>query len=309
MFGRVAMIKNLRIISVVLISLILAIACIANGCSRDDIPLIGNPEKSEKALKTYAEAVDDLKNKDDFDLKITTSVELKEIDCSLSAFNSILKKVVNHRLGNIEDDIAEFSFRNGVLTDDNTIVPKNIVQPVNSEISEYLFSGVTSSYIYSDDHVRSIFFTIGEEAASIDEIMRVFETLKDDVGADFGKYDIHKQYPEIGALAKNHSNFIDIMSVAPRVKKLLDANNNYENLKKDLPSGFGDFGKTTKIENGTCHIGETSVTAMIDDKGRMLSVVFRAPLGMDVNVTLIHNSFKAFVRFEISETYEFSYSD
>lgn len=303
------MIKNLKIINVVLISLILAIACIANGCSRDDIPLIGNPEKSEKALKTYAEAVDDLKNKDDFDLKITTSVELKEIDCSLSAFNSILKKVVNRRLGNIEDDIAEFSFRNGVLTDDNTIAPKNIIQPVNSEISEYLFSGVTSSYIYSDDHVHSIFFTIGEEAASIDDIMSVFETLKDDVGADFGKYDIHKKYPEIGALAKNHSNFIDIMSVAPRVKKLLDANNNYENLKKDLPSGFGDFGKTTKIENGTCHIGETSVMAMIDDKGRMLSVVFRAPLGMDVNVTLIHNNFKAFVSFEISETYEFSYSD
>lgn len=309
MFGRVTMIKNFKISNAVLISLILVIACVANGCSKDDIPLIGNPEKSEKALKVYAEAVDDLKNKDNFDLKITTSVKLKEIDCSLSALNSILKRVVNHRLGNIEDDIAEFSFRNGVLTDDNTIVPKNIVQPVNSEISEYLFNGVTSSYIYSDNHAHNIFFTIGEEAASIDEVMSVFETLKDDVGADFGKYDIHKQYPEINALAKNHSNFIDIMSVAPRVKKLLNANNNYENIKQDLPPGFSDFGKTTKKENGTCHIGETSVTAMIDDKGRMLSVVFRAPLGMDVNGTLIHNSFKAFVSFEISQTYEFSYVD
>ncbi len=153
------------------------------------------------------------------------------------------------------------------------------------------------------------FFTIGEEAASIDEIMNVFEKLKDEVGTDFGKYDIHKEYPEIESLAKYHSNFIDIMSVAPRIKNLINANNNHEHSEDDFTHDYGDFGKTTQIENGTCHIGESAVTASIDDKGRLVNVSFRVPLGMDVGVRMFHNSFKAVVSFEICQTYEYSYPD
>ncbi|MDE5671101.1 MAG: hypothetical protein K2I14_06535 [Eubacterium sp.] len=301
------MVKFLKMSNAVLISLILIITMFANGCSRDDIPFMGNSEKSEKALKVYTEAIEELKNEEDFDLKLTTSVELKEISCSLSAFNSILKKVVNHRLGEVEDEVVKFSFKDGVLASDNTIVPKNIVQPVNSDINDYLFNGVTSSYIYSENDEHAVYFTIGEEAASIDEIMDVFEELKDEVGTDFGKYDIHKEYPEIDSLAKYHSNFIDIMSVAPRISNLMSANNNHEHSEDDSTRNYGDFGKTTKIENGTCHIGESEVTANIDDKGRMLNVIFKVPLSVDVNVRLLHNSFKAAVKFEICQTYEYSY--
>lgn len=303
------MVKILKISNAVLISLILIITMFANGCSREEIPFMKSSEKSEKALKVYTKAIEELKNEEDFDLKLTTSLELKEISCSLSAFNSILKKVVNHRLGEVEDEVVKFSFKDGVLTNDNTIVPKNIVQPVNSDIDDYLFSGVTSSYIYSENNEHAVFFTIGEEAASIDEIMNTFEKLKDEVGTDFGNYDIHKEYPEINSLAKYHSNFINIMNVASRISHLMLANNKHEHSKDDSTRDYGDFGKTTKIENGTCHIGQSEVIANIDDKGRLRSVIFRVPLGMDVNVLLMHNSFKAVVSFEICQTYEYSYPD
>lgn len=152
------MIKNLKIINAVLISFILIITLFANGCSKEAIPFIGNSEKSEKALQLYTDAVENLKSEEIFDLKLTTSVELEEISCSLSAFDSILKKVVNHRLGDMEDEIEKLSFKNGVLVSDHTIVPKNIVQPVNSDINDYLFSGVTSSYIYSENGSHAVFF-------------------------------------------------------------------------------------------------------------------------------------------------------
>lgn len=301
--------NNLKIRSAVLISLILVISLLAGGCSKDDIPFIGNGDKSEKALKVYAEAVEKLKNEDDFNLKLTTSVELEKIDCSMSLFNSILKKVVDHRLGVIEDEVIEFSFVDGALANDKTIVPENIVQPVNSEINDYYFNGVTSAYMYGESGEYDICFTIGEEVASIDEIMDLFEKLKDEVGADFSNYDIHKEYPEIDALARYHSNFIDIMSVAPRIKNLMDLNNKHEHAEEDLSKDYGDFGKTTRIENGTCHLGETSVIASVDDKGRLKQVIFNSPISMDVNAMIIHNSFKAVVKFEISQTYEYSYAD
>ena len=303
------MIKKLKISSTLLISLILIIALAANGCSRENLPFMGNSEKSEKALKVYTEAVEELKDEENFNLKLTTSIEVKEIDCSLSLLNSILKKVVEHRLGEIEDEVVEFSFADGVLTTDHTIVPENIVQPVNSDINEYFFSGITSSYIADDNGENDIYFTIGEEAASIDEILSVFESIKDEVGTDFSKYNIHDEYPEVDALAKNHSNFIDLMSVAPRIKSLMEMNNDHEHKEDDPEPDYGDFGKTTQIANGTCHIGETGVMAHIDEKNRLSSVVFRCPVGIDVNAIFLHSNFKTVVRFEVSQTYEYSYAD
>ena len=303
------MIKKLKISSTLLISLILIIALAANGCSRENLPFMGNSEKSEKALKVYTEAVEELKDEENFNLKLTTSIEVKEIDCSLSLLNSILKKVVEHRLGEIEDEVVEFSFADGVLTTDHTIVPENIVQPVNSDINEYFFSGITSSYIADDNGGNDIYFTIGEEAASIDEILSVFESIKDEVGTDFSKYNIHNEYPEVDALAKNHSNFIDLMSVAPRIKSLMEMNNDHEHKEDDPEPDYGDFGKTTQIENGTCMLGDTFVTAQLDQDGRLTSVYFNAPLGMEVNIKIFHNQFKAVVRFTISQTYEYSYSE
>lgn len=308
-FKGVNMIKKFKKQSAVFVFFILIIALAANGCSRDDIPFIGNSEKSEKALEVYTEAVENLKNEDNFNLKLTTSVELKEMNCSVSLLNSILKKVVDHRLGKIDDEVIEYSFKNGVLTTDNTIVPKNVVQPVNSDINEYFFDGITSSYIVENDGAHDIYFTIGEEAASVDEIMNVFEEIKDEVGVDFSGYDIHEEYPEIDALAKNHSNFIDLMSVGPRIRSLMELNNNHEHSKDDPEPDYGDFGKTTKIENGTCHIGETLVIAHIDEKDRLSSVTFSSPFSIDVNATVFSNSFKTVVKFGISQTYEYSYAD
>ena len=301
--------KKLKMSSAVLISLILVIALAANGCSREDIPFLGNGEKSEKALKAYAKAVQQLKNEDDFDLKLTTSIELKEINCSLPFLNSILKKVVEHRFGQIEDEVLELSFANGVLKGDNTVVPDNVVQPVNSSINWALFDGVTSSYLDKENDTDTVYFVIGEETATVEEVMTALSELQKEVGTDLSGYDIHKEYPKADALAKYHSNFIDLMSVAPRIKSLMDMNNDHVHSEEDEMPDYGDFGKTTQIENGTCMLGDTFVTAQLDQDGRLTSVYFNAPLGMEVNIKIFHNQFKAVVRFTISQTYEYSYSE
>lgn len=301
--------KNKKFGKPIMVSFIIIIALIFNACSNRTDTLDNNGEKSERALNVYIDAVEKLKNEKDFNLKLTTSVTLKEVDCSLSIFNLMLEKAVNHRIGEIEDQITEFSFVDGALKEDKSISPKNIVQPANSDISKDLFDGIDLSYIYSENGSDSIYFVIGRETAPIDDIISAFEKMKDDIGSDFGNYDVHKEYNEIDALAKYHSNFINIMSVAPRVKNLLDLNNNHEHRPDDLSMNYGDFGKTAQMENGICYLGDTSVIAKTDKNGRLETVVFCAPIGVDVNVKLMHNQFKAVLNFEISQTYEYRYSE
>ena len=49
------------------------------------------------------------------------------------------------------------------------------------------------------------------------------------------------------------------------------------------------------------------ITVDFDDDSRLSKVIINAPIGVDVNVRIIQNNFKAIARFMVSQTYEFSY--
>lgn len=301
--------KALKFGNTVLVSLILVIALIFSGCRNDSAPSTEDNEKSERALRVYTEAVQNVKNEKNFDLKLTTSFKIDEIDCSTPLINAILKKFFEYRFGNIEARVDHYTFSDGVLTSDKTVVPKNIVQPVNSEISEDLFDGIKSSHLYGEGNVKNIYFVIGQEAVSIDEIMKVSKNLRDEVGMDLSKYDVHKIYPEVDAIAKYHSNFIDIMSVMTRLNKIMRMNmtSNKEENAEQVPAEYGEFGTVNNIGDGSCYLGDTRVIAQIDKEGRLTTVTIKAPVGVDVEIKLMYNSFKAVIRFEVSQTYEYSY--
>ena len=295
--------KTIKMNMVALISLFVVIAFVFNGCTNADSPLAEN-EKSEKALKYYKTAVEKTKNEKNFDLKLTTSVSLKEFDCSVSIFDSVLKKAFDHRLGDIEDSVDVYHFVDGILKEDKTIIPYNIIQPANSDINPDLFDGIKFSRIYYEGDIEKVRLVIAEEQKSVDEVMAVFTSLAEEVG---NNYDIRKDYPQVNALAKYHSNFIDLMSVAPRITELMSINNNHEHDPNDTVPNYGEFGKTTKIEDGVIYLGDTMITVDFDDDSRLSKVIINAPIGVDVNVRIIQNNFKAIARFMVSQTYEFSY--
>ena len=97
------------------------------------------------------------------------------------------------------------------------------------------------------------------------------------------------------------------MSVAPRITELMSINNNHEHDPNDTVPNYGEFGKTTKIEDGVIYLGDTMITVDFDDDSRLSKVIINAPIGVDVNVRIIQNNFKAIARFMVSQTYEFSY--
>ncbi len=293
--------KAIGIVSLILAAVVLLTAMFTNGFQ--ERPFVENKEKSLKALNLYAESVEKTKSESDFNIKLTTSVKLSEIDCSNPLFNSILRRIISFRIGREDDEIENFVFENGVLTDDPTITPKNIIQPVNAEISQEFYDGVNVSYLYDIDGTQCVYFIIGKEKASIKDVITNYQNI--------GEYDIHKSYPQIENLAKKHAGFISIMSVVPRVQKMFDQNNegNLDEDYKTLLSSNANAGEATKIENGHCFLGDTRVTAMNDSKGRLRDVMINAPAGADVNINFLGNQVKATVSFEISQHYVFEYKN
>ena len=133
--------------------------------------------------------------------------------------------------------------------------------------------------------------------------------LRDEVGTDLSKYDIRGEYPEVDSIAKYHSNFIDIMSVMNRLNQLMRMNMNLEDHEDNVSEEKGStkFGTINNIGDGSCYLGDTSVIAQLDKEGRLTLLTINAPVGVDVEIKLMYSSFKAVVRFVVSQTYEYSY--
>lgn len=292
--------KAFGIIAVILSIAILVTALLTNGF-RDDF-IVDRNEKSTKALVKYAETIENIKNEQNFSMELTTSVKLSEIDCANSLFNSVLRRIINYRIGNIDNDIENYTFQNGVSVYDDNITPSNTIQPVNADVKENLFSGIKSSYIYKEKDGECIHFVIGREKANITDVLQAYQ--------QSGEYDAHKSYPLINDLAKTHSNFINIMSVVPRVQKLFVKNNNGDmaDYKQLFPSNVKD-GEATKIEDGYCFLGDTRVTAIVDKNGRLYDLLINAPVGVEVKISFLGSEFKTMVSFEISQHYVFEYAD
>lgn len=291
--------KAFGIVAIVLSMTILVTVLFTNGFKE---PIIGDNEKSIKALKLYAETIEKAKNEDDFSLELTTSIKLNEIECANPLFNSVLRRIISYRIGNIDKEIETFTFKNGVSLQDETITPFNTVQPVNAQIKEDFFDGVKSSYIYEDQDGECVYFVIGKEKSNINDVLAAYQQC--------GEYDAHKSYPQIDILAKTHSNFINVMSVVPRVQNLFAKNNDgdMEDYKLLFPNNT-NAGETTEIEDGYCFLGDTRVTAINDKDGRLYDLLINAPVGVEVKVRFLGSEIKTMVSFEISQHYVFEYFD
>ncbi|MDE5605334.1 MAG: hypothetical protein K2I73_07115 [Eubacterium sp.] len=302
--------KTIKIGKTAFVSLLLVIALCFSGCRNVSVPFTGDTgdnEKSERALRVYTEAVQKLKNEKNFELKLTTSFKIDEIHCSTALVDTLLKKFFEFKFGSIEEKVDHYKFSDGVLTTDKTIVPANVVQPVNSEISEDLFNGIVSSHLYGQGEMQNISFVIGQEETSIDEIVKISMDLRDKVGKDFSGYDIRNSYPEVDAIAKYHSNFVDIMSVMSRLNQLMRMNMKAEEDEPDEEKPPTEFGTMQNVGDGSCRLGDTNIIAQVDKSGRLTLLTVNAPVSVDIEIKLMYSSFKAVVRFAVSQVYEYSY--
>ena len=303
--------KSIKIGKTAIVSLILVVALCFGGCRNVSVLFTDDNEKSERALRVYTDAVQNVKNQKNFDLKRTTSFKIDEIHCSTALIDALLTKFVEYKFGSIEEKVDEFHFSNGVLTENKMLTPNNIVQPVNSEISEDLFDGIVSAHLYGQGEMKNVSFVIGQEETSIDEIISVSKNIRDKVGVDLSKYDFQDDYPEVDAIAKYHSNFIDIMNVMHTLNQLMRmnmANEKNEN-KAEEKKDNAEFGTMKNVGAGSCRLGDTSVIAQIDKEGRITTLTINAPVSVDLEVKLMYNSFKSVVRFIVSQTYEYTYKD
>lgn len=294
--------RAIEVILVVLLAVGLITALFTNGFSEEPFP--ESTEMSIKALNLYVDSVENTKETENFKLSVTTTVQLNKIDCNSSILSSIFKTIVNHRLGKIDPETEDYLFENGVLKGDETISVDNIVQPVNSEISKNLYSGVKSSYLYDEKGAKGVYFVIGQEKMTVKDTVVTYRNI--------GEYDLHKEYPEVKALAPNHSNFVDITSAIPRIKALFQQSNEHvhdtEQYNAFVPN-YGDNGKMTQIESGYCFLGNSNITAIIDNEKRLSSVIINCPVGAEVNIRFGDSVFKAVVEFNISQSYFFEYED
>ncbi|MDE6413677.1 MAG: hypothetical protein K2K42_07320, partial [Eubacterium sp.] len=262
--------KTIKIGKTAFVSLLLVIALCFSGCRNVSVPFTGDTgdnEKSERALRVYTEAVQKLKNEKNFELKLTTSFKIDEIHCSTALVDTLLKKFFEFKFGSIEEKVDHYKFSDGVLTTDKTIVPANVVQPVNSEISEDLFNGIVSSHLYGQGEMQNISFVIGQEETSIDEIVKISMDLRDKVGKDFSGYDIRNSYPEVDAIAKYHSNFVDIMSVMSRLNQLMRMNMKAEEDEPDEEKPPTEFGTMQNVGDGSCRLGDLYTSPIQRDRG------------------------------------------
>lgn len=292
--------KTISIAVLIVFFIVLLTALFTDGFRQK--PFHYENEKSIEAIEFYRDAVNLTRNKKDFDVEITTSAKLKKIDCSNAILNTLIKGIVNHRIGYIEDETETYQFVNGVLSTDSTVVPRNIIQPANSEICDESFDGVLLSNVYDNRGLKRVILMIEQEQASFESTQEAYKSI--------GKYDIHKNYPEINALAENHSVFLDITSVIPRMQKLFMKNNAHDHNPGDygpLVPDFGTNGEIIGIEDGVCFLGDTTITAVIGNDGLLNDVVIYAPVGVEVDVRLSDREIKAVVEFEIKQHYIFNY--
>ena len=285
-------------ISAVVLSIAILIAVLFTNEFAED-SFAGYDEKSIKALQSYAEIVKKTKNEKNFTLELTTSVKLSEIDCANPLFNSVIRRIINSRIGEFNKETEIYTFQDGVSLQDKTITPFNTVQPVNSDISELFFDGVKSAYIYNSHGAEWVYFVIGREKTNINAVLAAYQ--------QSGEFNAHKSYPQIDALAKTHSNFINVMSVVPKVQNMFSMNNeNSEDYELLFPKNAGE---ATEIEDGYCFLGDTRVTAVKDGENRLKDLLINAPVGVEVEISFLGSKFKTMVSFEISQRYIFEYKD
>ncbi|MDE7124455.1 MAG: hypothetical protein K2N83_03055, partial [Eubacterium sp.] len=247
----------------------------------------------------YIDVVENTVNEKNFKLDVTTTVKLNKIDCSYSILNSTLKKLIDYRLGKLEDEVRNYTFIDGSSVENSLIDPNDVIQLTYLDVDKRYYNGVSEAYMEDVGDNTSIAFVISKETATVEAVMRAVNYLN--------KYGKMSDSPEVKALAPTHTTFIDITSVVRSIQDLVEKNNSSAGHNNEGYDFVGDNGTTSQIDGGICSLGDTSIMCDINEKSCLQSVMIYAPINIEADIKFLNRDIDANIQIDVILNYNFNY--
>ena len=245
----------------------------------------GELSKIKKATNLYAEAVENTKNENNFKMQTVTSVELKNVDSSSFLVAEIISSKLGYEVGDIESNTQWNTFLNGVSTQNPAQTPFDVIQPAGSFIEIDNYGGLTLDSVDKGKDHTLISFTVSQENADYQEISE----------------ELRNANPDLSRFAPRHSNFMDITGLVYLINDMIMVNAS--------PSGSDKVIRLYEIEDVDVLLGDTKITADVNENGLLTEVTVTAPVVFDGTARVINSSVSMNIELEVSLKYTFSYAE
>ena len=289
------------------IPVLVAVIVVTSLISRSDMfflddrrPTITSSAEPEKVLDYYLDVVEKTTKEKNFKLDITTMVKFNKIDCSIAILNPIMKRLIDYTLGELEDEVSSYTFKDGALIDDPLVVPNDVMHLIHSDFNKKYYHGISAAQVEDFEDKKSVAFIISKETATVDAVMRAINYLN--------KYGKMSDTPEVKALVPTHTNFIDITSVVRSMQNMLLKNNNSSEAKEEeTPDFAGENGSISQISGGLCSLGDTSIMCDINNNSCLQSLEIYAPVSVQASIKFMNRDIEANMQVDVVMKYNFNY--
>lgn len=273
--------------SIVICTAVLAIIAVAAACvisfkklNSDDLSNI------EKAVSFYADAVENTRNENDFQMQAVTNVKLKNITSSSFLVAEVISSRLGYEVGDTESNTQEYTFLNG-SSQNTALTPFDVIQPAGAYIKKENLGGLTLDSVDKGEDHTLISFTVSQENADYESVA---EELK-------------KASPDLSRFAPKHSNFIDITDLVYLISDMI-----WMNALSEDPSSGVKF-KLYEAEEIDVLLGDTKITADVNENGLLTEVTVTAPVVFDGTARVINSSVSMNIELEVSLKYTFGYAE
>lgn len=264
--------------------------------------VINEKSSLNEVIEFYSESVKKSKDHKNFNLEVTTSISLDEINSPNIFLNEVLPTIIGYQVGDEREETKSFSFKNGVDINNSSVTPFGVIQPSNSYIEEFSAESLLLKSVSCTNKYTSISFEAEKETADLDDVISAINPIIQ----GFGSAD----KLAVTALAPKHSAFINIGDVLSTVVDMLGISeivNNSGSENKETASDSKSI--SVGVNGGKCSIGETEFSADIDENENMSSVKITVPVELDADFKFMNSNIEASICVTVVQTYSFSYSD
>lgn len=289
------------IVSVIAVALIAASVfggiAVKNMLSEKNSFKINESSSLFDVVSFYNDAVKKSKDNQNFKLDVKTTVKLEEINSQSSLLVKILGEIIGYNVGDVRENTESFSFVNGVAEDNASATPLSVIQPADSYIESFREASLSLDSVLVGDEIAMLAFNISKETADFDKVTAAINPIIKGLKVS--------DQSAITALAPAHSDFINVGDVLSTVVDMLGiskmVNSPSDDSKKSSSSGSSAVG----IAGGECSIGETEISAVIDENGLLNSVVISAPVELKANFKLMDQVLETSIRIKVEQMYNF----
>ncbi len=271
-------------------------------------------------MSHYIDAVNATKAEENFDLAVSTSTEIGDIECSMSMFQTI----INAMMSSMDTDMSSdetYSFKNG-KDGDNT--PMAVVQPGYSDIPEGSYGGIASVTGTSAGKNETIEFTVAAESMNFEEMMSIMgfddmtaEEQQEMMNGDGTDYSENmdemrdsEQYQTFMSMVPNHMNYFDVTSA---FSSMMGSFSFGDEEDTDMSSFFGDDTEMDSdssmmdmMNGGTFTFGDMQFTASLND-GLLQSVSIELPINVEISFNMLGRDIDIAYTIAISQDYTFTF--